>query len=111
MAARLRAAGVEPGDADDLKIKKQLLLFAMGLMTAAPMLWNALYGYFGLQTSAAVPFAYQVISLATLLLYLSTGNFTVFRASQQVLFLFDLVLNVGGFTFQRTDGGGVQVVL
>ena len=88
MAARLRAAGVEPGDADDLKIKKQLLLFAMGLMTAAPMLWNALYGYFGLQTSAAVPFAYQVISLATLLLYLSTGNFTVFRASQQVLFQF-----------------------
>ncbi len=88
MAARLRTAGVEPGDGDDLKIKKQLLLFAMGLMTAAPMLWNALYGYFGLQTSAAVPFGYQIISLATLLLYLITGNFNVFRASQQVLFLF-----------------------
>ena len=88
MAARLRCAGVEPGDADDLKLKKQLLLFAMGLMTAAPMLWNALYGYFGLKTSAAVPFSYQILSLATLLVYLYNGNFNFFRLAQQVLFLF-----------------------
>ena len=47
MFERLRSAGVVPGDSDDLKLKKQLLLFAMGLMTAAPMVWNALYGYFG----------------------------------------------------------------
>ena len=88
MAARLRCAGVEPGDADGLRLKKQLLLFAMGLMTAAPMLWNALYGYFGLHTSAAVPFGYQLISLATLLAYLYNGNFNLFRMAQQVLFLF-----------------------
>ena len=88
MMARLRAAGVEPGDSDDLKLKKQLLLLAMGLMTAAPMFWNALYGYFGLRMSAAVPFAYQVISIATLLWYLYSGNFNLFRALQQMLFLF-----------------------
>ncbi len=85
---RLHAAGVEPGDPDDLKLKKQLLLFAMALMTAAPMCWNALYGYFGLSTSAAVPFAYQVVSLATLAAYLATGNFNFFRAAQLMLFLF-----------------------
>ena len=47
LSARLRSAGVEAGDSDELKLKKQLLLFAMGLMKAAPMMWNALYGYFG----------------------------------------------------------------
>ncbi len=88
ISARLHAAGVEPGDSDDLKLKKQLLLFAMALMTAAPMCWNALYGYFGLHVSAAVPFGYQVISLATLLVYLYTGNFNLFRAAQLMLFLF-----------------------
>ncbi len=35
------------------------------------------------------------------------GNAGVHAAEE----LLDLVLNVGGFTFQRTDGGGVQVVL
>ena len=88
LSARLRAAGVEPGDSDELKLKKQLLLFAMGLMTAAPMLWNALYGYFGVPLSAAVPFGYQVLSVATLVWYLYTGDFNVFRAAQQMLFLF-----------------------
>ena len=88
MMARLRAAGVEPGDGDGLKLQKQLLLFAMGLMTAAPMFWNALYGYFGLNVSAAVPFGYQVISIASLVIYLYNGNFNLFRAVQQMLFLF-----------------------
>ncbi len=88
MMARLRAAGVEPGDTDGVKLQKQLLLFAMGLMTAAPMFWNALYGYFGLNVSAAVPFWYQVISITTLVMYLYNGNFNLFRAAQQMLFLF-----------------------
>ncbi len=88
MFERLRSAGVVPGDSDDLKLKKQLLLFAMGLMTAAPMLWNALYGYFGVSMPTAVPFGYQVLSVATLIVYLYNGNFNMFRAVQQMLFLF-----------------------
>ena len=36
--ARLRSAGVEPGDSNDLRIRKSIMVFAMGLMTAAPML-------------------------------------------------------------------------
>lgn len=88
MMARLRAAGVEPGDTDGVKLQKQLLLFAMGLMTAAPMFWNALYGYLGFKVSVVVPFGYQVISIATLGIYLYNGNFNLFRAVQQMLFLF-----------------------
>ena len=39
--ARLRGAGVEPGDPDELRIKKSIMVFAMGLMTTAPMVWLA----------------------------------------------------------------------
>ena len=34
LVSRLRTAGIEPGDSDDLKLKKSLLLLAMGLTTA-----------------------------------------------------------------------------
>ena len=85
---RLRTAGVEPGDSEDLKLRKQLLMFAMGLMTATPVLWLALYWMMGLEVSASLPFGYQLVSLATLVAYLVTNNFNFFRVAQLCLFLF-----------------------
>ena len=38
LVSRLRTAGIEPGDSDELKLKKSLLMFAMGLTTASPVL-------------------------------------------------------------------------
>ena len=35
LGRRLRTAGIEPDDADDVKLKKSLLMFAMGLTVAA----------------------------------------------------------------------------
>jgi adenylate cyclase len=88
IAARLRSAGANPGDSAELVLQKQLLLLAMGVTTLVPMLWLLLYGLLGLQMSSAIPFGYQLLSLATLLLYLSRGNFDLFRVSQSALFLF-----------------------
>ena len=88
LSARLRTAGVNPGDAEELVLKKQLLLLAMGLTTLAPMLGLLLYSLLGMQLSSAIPFGYQLLSVATLLLYLSHGNFDLFRISQSALFLF-----------------------
>ncbi len=85
---RLRTAGIEPGDSDDLKLKKSLLMLAMGLTTAAPVLWLALYWLMGLNISASLPFYYQLVSLATLIYYLVSRNFNGFRLLQLVLFLF-----------------------
>jgi adenylate cyclase len=85
---RLRTAGIEPGDSDELRLKKSLLLFAMGLTTCAPVLWLALYGLMGLNISASLPFYYQLLSLATLVYYLVTRNFDVFRLLQLCFFLF-----------------------
>jgi len=86
--ARLRSAGISPSDPQHLRIRKSVLVFAMGLMTAAPMFWLALYWSMGLQLSANVPFSYQLISVATFLLYIRGGNFTLFSYAQLALFLF-----------------------
>jgi adenylate cyclase len=77
-----------PGDSDDLKLKKQLLLFAMGLMTIVPVTWLALYSVMGLQISPTLTFWYQIVTLVVLLFYIVTLNFAVFRFLQLVLFLF-----------------------
>ena len=86
--SRLRAAGISPGDSEELRLKKVILLFACGLMIAAAALWLALYQSLGLPVSASLPVAFQMASLATLVFYLATLNFDVFRACQLGLFLF-----------------------
>lgn len=88
LAERLRNAGIEPGDSEDLRLKKSLLMFAMGLTTVAPVIWLAIYWLLGQQMSATVPFTYQLVSVGTLLIYLTTRNFDLFRIMQLSLYLF-----------------------
>lgn len=85
---RLRTAGIEPGDSEELRLKKSLLMFAMGLTTIAPVAWLVVYWALGSKISATVPFAYQLVSLSTLVLYLATRNFDLFRILQLSLYLF-----------------------
>ena len=86
--SRLRSAGISPGDSEELRLKKVVLLFACGLMIAAAALWLALYQSLGLPVSSSLPVAFQLASLATLVYYLITLDFGVFRATQLGLFLF-----------------------
>ena len=85
---RLRHAGIDPDDPEDLKIRKTVLVFAMGLMTAAPMFWLALYWMMGLKLSATLPLGYQVVSVTTFIIYIYRRNFNFFCISQLSLFLF-----------------------
>jgi class 3 adenylate cyclase len=85
---RLRTAGIEPGDSEELRLKKVVLLFACGLMIAAAAIWLALYHALGLPVSASWPLAFQVASFVMLVYYLVTLNFDVFRAAQLGMFLF-----------------------
>jgi class 3 adenylate cyclase len=97
---RLKTAGIEPGDSDDIKLKKSLLMFAMGLTTAAPVLWLVLYQSMGLNIPTSVPVGYQLVSLGTLLVYLVSRNFDWFRVMQLSLYLafpFVLQATLGDF--------------
>ncbi|OGA12658.1 MAG: adenylyl cyclase [Betaproteobacteria bacterium RIFCSPLOWO2_02_FULL_63_19] len=98
--ARLRTAGVEPGDSGELRIRKSIMVFAMGLMTAMPMFGLALYWLLGLQLSASLPLTYQLLSVATLIVYTATGRYRFFVYAQLCLFLyfpFAAQLSIGDF--------------
>ena len=85
---RLRTAGVEPGDPEDIRLKKQLLMFAMALTIAVPIVWVAIYRLFGVTISTTLPILYLGLSLANLAVYLVSENFGRWRLLQLGLFLF-----------------------
>lgn len=86
--ARLRNAGIDPADCDDTRISKSLLIFATGLVSLTSMLWLALYWSLGPRLSSTLPFAFQLLLVGNLALYLRGGNFALFRTTQLGLFLF-----------------------
>jgi class 3 adenylate cyclase len=85
---RLRNAGIEPGDSAELALNKQLLVFATGLVSATSMLWLAIYWAIGPRFSATLPYVFQLVLAANLLLYIHLRNFDLFRFTQLALFLF-----------------------
>jgi adenylate cyclase len=74
--------------AQEDKLHKNLLIFACAFMNLAVALWLAIYWMMGLHFSANVPLIYQVISVASLVHFLRTKTFEIFRFVQLSLFLF-----------------------
>jgi class 3 adenylate cyclase len=85
---RLLTGGVEPGDSEETRLNKSLLMLATGLVGFATMLWVTIYSLLGSQFSSTLPFAFQILLASNMLLYIKTRNFEFFRSSQLVLFLF-----------------------
>lgn len=85
---RLRTAGIDPQDSDEVRLNKSLLMFATGLVCVASMLWLVIYWTLGPKLSATLPFAFQILLALNLVLYVQFGNFGLFRVSQLGLFLF-----------------------
>jgi class 3 adenylate cyclase len=85
---RLRNAGIEPGDSEEMQLNKQLLMFATGLVGAASMVWLVIYGLMGPQFSVTYPYLFLLALTANVLIYIQTRNFALFRVSQLSLFLF-----------------------
>lgn len=70
------------------KLRKDLLIFACAFMNLAVVLWLALYWFMGLHFPANIPLLYQLVSVASLVHFLKTKKFAVFRFIQFSLFLF-----------------------
>ncbi len=85
---RLRTAGIDPSDSEELRLNKSLLMFATGLASVASMLWLVIYWSLGPQLSSTLPFAFQILLATNLAIYIKWGNFDFFRLSQLALFLF-----------------------
>lgn len=84
---RLRTAGVDPGDSDETRLNKSLLMLATGLVSVASMLWLALYWSLGLNVSSTLAMVFQLLLVANVGIFLKSGNFELFRLSQLTLFL------------------------
>ncbi len=70
------------------KLRKDLLIFACAFMNLAVVLWLGIYWIMGLHFSANIPLFYQLISVTSLVHYLKTKKFGIFRFVQLSLFLF-----------------------
>ena len=88
LSARLRHAGIQPTDSEELRLQKTLLIFATGLISFASMFWLFIYWQLGPQISSTIPFVFQLLLIANLAFYLKTLNFEFFRQTQLALFLF-----------------------
>ena len=76
--ATLRNAGVAPGDSEELRLQKTLLIFATGLISFTSMLWLFIYAQLGPQFSSTIPFLFQFLLIGNLAIYLKTLNFDDF---------------------------------
>jgi len=97
---RLAFVGVDPSDDDGLRVQKVTLTLAAVTVTALAVVWVGTYLALGLPQSAAIPFGYQVVSIAGLAVFARGRNYRLFRSSQLVLIIllpFLLQWSLGGF--------------
>lgn len=85
---------------DELGLQRRLLVLSTLMMTGAAVFWVALYGYFSEFGAAAIPGAYIVLSLGSLMTLKHRHGFALLRASQltfSLLLPFLLMWQLGGF--------------
>jgi adenylate cyclase len=97
---RLASVAARPSDDADERLRKSALVLLAGLLIPLTTVWVIVYAALGLWFTAAIPFTYQVLSLATLIVFLRTKRYELFRATQLTLMLFLpflVQLSLGGF--------------
>ncbi|HYU56437.1 MAG TPA: adenylate/guanylate cyclase domain-containing protein, partial [Actinomycetota bacterium] len=97
---RLARIGTLETDGPEEALRKETLVLSASTITALAVVWVVTYWALGLHLSAAIPFAYQVISVVNLSLFARTKRYRFFRASElglSLLLPFLLQLSLGGF--------------
>lgn len=99
-ARTLVTIGTLPEDGEDESLRKASLVLTTAMIIGMAVVWVVTYASLGLYVSAAIPFAYQVISIVSLIALGRSGRFDVFRTSQLALMLLLPMLlqwSLGGF--------------
>jgi adenylate cyclase len=97
---RLTEVGVLPSDSEDIRLRKSVLTLSAVLMATLAFAWVGTYAALGLWLSAAIPFAYQLASAASIYTFARTRRYHLFRTSQlwmSLLLPFALQWSLGGF--------------
>jgi len=104
---RLVDAGSLPEDTEELRLRKAVLVLSATLMASAATVWVVTYAVLGLWESAVIPFAYQLASGASILIFARTRRYILFRRSQllmSLVFPFLLQWSLGGFESSSAVG-------
>lgn len=97
---RWPSLGVAPGDADDLRLKKEVMTIVSSSIAFLAIFWGGLYLYIGYPLSGTIPLGYAFVSFGSTLYFFKTKQFDFFCFSQQLLILllpFLLMWSLGGF--------------
>src|SRR5215212_4116888 len=97
---RLARIGVLPSDDEEIQVRKEVLTLSAALMASLSFVWVGTYAALGLWLSAAIPFAYQLASAASIYTFARTRRFLLFRRGQlwmSLLLPFALQWSLGGF--------------
>jgi guanylate cyclase len=92
--------GAHPRDTDELRLRKTILSAFVISFWPLPILWSFIYLAYGEVVAATIPFAYDVVALASLGVFAATRWFGLFRTVNVLAFiLLPLLLQValGGF--------------
>ncbi len=92
--------GTDPGDSEDTRLQKMLLVFSTLMMATAAIVWGFIYLAFGERLAAAIPLSYCVLSYLSTAVFAKTRRYTFFRTSQllfSLLLPFFLMQALGGF--------------
>ena len=87
-------------DSHDEALRKETLVLFTSFTALVSFAWVGMYLALGLYTSAAIPFAYQVVCVANLVVFAKTKRYRFFRTSALALGLvlpFLLQVSLGGF--------------
>ena len=97
---RVGEIGAIPSDSADLRARKAVLVLSATLMASLSSVWVVTYAALGLWVPAAIPFAYQLASAASLYTFARTRRYVLFRHSQlgmSLMLPFALQWGLGGF--------------
>ncbi|MDP9269397.1 MAG: adenylate/guanylate cyclase domain-containing protein [Chloroflexota bacterium] len=92
--------GTLPSDSEEVRLRKSVLTLSSSLMATLAFVWVGTYAALGLWLSAAIPFAYQLASAASIYTFARARRYRLFRASQLWMSLvlpFALQWSLGGF--------------
>jgi class 3 adenylate cyclase len=97
---RIARLGISDADTGDERIYKEAVNLSALIIVVLACFWVGTYTALGLWLSAAIPFAYQLVTLAGFVFLAARGRHTAFRRSQLVCMLilpFLLQWSLGGF--------------
>jgi adenylate cyclase len=97
----LASIGIDDADHDLIRAQKAALTLAASTITILSVIWVASYLALGLPVSAAIPFVYQVATIASLVAFARSKSYVAFRFSQAAM------MTALPFLLQWTLGGYV----